>query len=92
MTKERRLGYDRLACYDPESGEEAGNYTAVSEALALERQLRSQAEDRALVEAEALRQAELHAATLAAASAQAEARIRELEAAITRLSHGPQSQ
>jgi len=74
MTRDRRLGYDRLACFDAESGEEIGDYTAVSEALTAKKEALAQAEHRADMVAEAL--------------AQAQARIRELEATMRRPAQG----
>jgi Uma2 family endonuclease len=68
---------ERLACYDPESGAELGNYAAVAAALAA-------AEARARVEAQARAAAEKRAQAEAQARAAAEARIRELEAALKR--------
>jgi colicin import membrane protein len=99
VTRDRRLGYDRVACFDPESGEEIGDYTAVSKALTAEKEARAQAEHRAeealTAEKEARAQAEHRAVAEAAradieaeARAQAEARIRELEAALRRPGQG----
>ena len=36
IAPEARLGYDRLACFDPATGEEIGDYTAISQALEAE--------------------------------------------------------
>jgi len=79
--------FERLACFDPEMGEELGDYTAQVEARAAEAQARAEAEARAQTavqaraEAEALAEAErLRAAAEAQARGEAEARIRELEA------------
>jgi Uma2 family endonuclease len=66
VTRDRLAGYARLACYDPETGEELGDYTAVAKACAA-----------ALRQA---RTAKRQAAAKAKALAAAEARIRELEA------------
>ncbi len=74
VTKERRLGYDRLACFD-ENGDELGDYTAVSKALELEQEARAQAEARAAREAKARAQAERQVAAEAEARAQAERRV-----------------
>lgn len=76
VTVDPRTGCDRLACYD-EQGQELGDYTAVSQALAAEAQARARAEERAEAEA---RRAEVEAE----ARARAEERIRELEAALRR--------
>jgi len=88
LARDRRLGCDRVECYDDESGEELGEYTAVSQALAEEKEARAQAEARAAVEMEAREQAERRAAAETEARTQAEARIRELEAAMQRLAQG----
>jgi hypothetical protein len=94
--------YDRVACYDPKTGEELGDYTAVTRALALAMETRDQAEaardqaEAARDQAEAARDqaerratAEAEARTQAEARAQAaEAQIRELEAAMQRLAQG----
>jgi colicin import membrane protein len=103
VTRDPELGCQRLACYDPESAEELGDYTALSRALADEIKARALAESRAIVameaseraeqrasaEAEARKQAEALAAAESEARAQADARIRELEAAVQRLTQGP---
>jgi len=70
VTRDRRPGYDLLACYDPETGEEIGDYLAVTQALEAEAESRARAEARAAA-------AEANAAT-------AEARIRALEAELNR--------
>jgi Uma2 family endonuclease len=62
-------GFMRLACFDPDTGEEVGDYTEISRALA-EAQRLLEEESRARDEAERRAQAR----------AEAEARIRELEA------------
>jgi Uma2 family endonuclease len=82
IAPEARLGYDRLACFDPETGEEIGDYTAISQALEAEARARAEAETRAAL-AEARAQAE------AETRARAEARIRALEAELKRLGNGP---
>jgi len=75
VTRDHRLGCDRLACYDPESGEEVGDYTAVRQAFAEEKEARARAEARAAVETEAREQAERRAAAeTRRAEAEAEAR------------------
>ncbi len=82
VVPEARLGYDRLACFDPATGEEIGDYTAISQALEAAAQARAEAETRAeLAEARAQAEAETRA--------QAEARIRALEAELKRLGNGP---
>ncbi len=65
--------YDRVACYDPKTGEELGDYTAVTRALALAMETRDQAEA-ARDQAEAARdQAEAARDQAEAARDQAEA-------------------
>jgi colicin import membrane protein len=84
QTRDPQGGFMRLACYDPVTDEEVGDYTAISQALA-ESQARAEAEA-ARAEAEAAR-AEAEAARARAqaeARTQAEARIRELEAELAR--------
>jgi colicin import membrane protein len=91
ITQDPRGGFDRLACYDPETGQELGDYTAVVQALA-ESQAQTQAvkqqagaaqrrasaaQRKARAEAQARVEAEARAAA-------AEARIRELEADLKR--------
>jgi colicin import membrane protein len=66
QTRDRVGGFMRLACYDPETGQEVGDYTAISQALAESERQREAAERRAAEQAEAF--------------AAASARIRELEA------------
>jgi colicin import membrane protein len=95
VTQDRQLGYDRLACYDAISGEEIGDYTAITTALAAERAARDRADRRATAEAARAKKlaakvkAEAAKANAeASARALAEARIRELEAAIWRLERG----
>ncbi len=73
QTRDPQGDFMRLACYDPDHGEEVGDYTAISRALAEAQRLLAD-ESRARAEAERRAQAE------AQARAQAEARIRELEA------------
>jgi colicin import membrane protein len=70
-------GFDRLACFDPDTGEESGDYTAQVEA-------RAEAEVRAQIEAQARAEAEARAQTESQARAEAEKRIRELEAELKR--------
>jgi colicin import membrane protein len=72
VTRESRAGYQRLACYDPETGEEIGDYTAVSQALADESAARAHAEARA---AAAQAQAAVAQAQAAAAQARAQAEL-----------------
>ncbi|MGP0062701.1 MAG: Uma2 family endonuclease [Isosphaeraceae bacterium] len=105
VTHDRRVGFERVACFDAENGEELGDYTAMKEdrqqakALAeAEAQARDKAEKRAEVEAQARDKAEKRAEAEAKraeaeakraeaetrALAEAQARIRELEAELKR--------
>jgi colicin import membrane protein len=99
VTQDRRLGYDRLACFDAETGDEIGDYTALSAALGAEKEARVRADHRAQSAAARASKQAARAKTEAArakteaaraeaeanARAQAEARVRELEAALRRL-------
>src|SRR5205814_763302 len=78
-----RLGLrdNRLVCYDAETGEELGNYTAVEQA-------RRAAEERLRAEEEARRAAEERLRREEEARRAVEARLRELEAEINRLRGG----
>jgi colicin import membrane protein len=80
-------GFDRVACFDPNTSMEIGDYTAITKARAQEVEARvraeAQAEEaraRANTEAQARAAAETRANTEAQARAAAEARISELEA------------
>jgi hypothetical protein len=46
LTRDRLGGFVRLACFDPETGQEVGDYTAISEQLAESEQRRVEAEER----------------------------------------------
>jgi Uma2 family endonuclease len=70
---------DRIALYDQVTGEELGDYTAISEALEAEEAARREAEARARAEEAARREAEAHARAEAAARQAAEVRAREAE-------------
>jgi Uma2 family endonuclease len=76
---------NRVACFDPDTGQEIGDYAAVARALAeaqahaAEAQARSEAEARARAEAEGRARAE------AEARADLQARLREMEAELRRL-------
>ncbi len=99
-THDPRTGFVRLACFDPDTGEELGDYPATRQELMETRALakaeshaRAEAErahaeaEHARAEAEAGMRAErLRAEGEALARAEAEARIRELEAALKRSS------
>jgi len=69
-----RLGYDRLACFDADTLEEIGDYTAISKALEIEAEARAQAEAQARVATEAKARAVADARLAAQAKAQAETR------------------
>ncbi len=116
VVRDDEMDCDRLACYDGETGEEVGDYQAITRALEEAMAERLRAEERAQAELEARRQAEVRAEkearlarneararaeadarasqaeararTEADARSQAEARIRELEEALGRLSQG----
>jgi colicin import membrane protein len=98
QTRDPQGGFMRLACYDPATGEEVGDYTAISRALAesqerlaeesrarqkAERQARSEAKARARAE-QARAQAEQAREAEALAREQAEATIRALRAELDR--------
>jgi Uma2 family endonuclease len=102
VTRDREGGYDRLACYHPDTGQELGDYTeevqgrVAAEARAqADAQARAAAEKRAAAEAKRA-QAEAQARAAAEERAQAEAqaraaaekRIRELEAKLKRCRPG----
>ena len=73
VTRDRRGGYDRLACFDPETGEEVGDYTAIAAALAAEALARAEAEARAAgAEARAAEAGRAGSAAEAASPAEAE--------------------
>ncbi len=98
VTRDRPGGGERLACYDPATGKELGNYAAVVEALAeaeareqaakqqarAEARARTAAEKRAEAEARAPTPRRRRADAEAQARADAEKRIRELEAELKR--------
>jgi hypothetical protein len=66
-TRDRKGHYERLACFDPETGEEIGDYQAISEALSAEKAKAAAAEAQAAA-------AETQAAAAEAQAAAAEAR------------------
>ena len=98
ITRDPGKGYERLACYDPETGEELGDYAAIVKDRKLARALaeeesraraeaergRAEAEARTVTEARARVEAEVRANAEAQARIAAEARVRELEAALKR--------
>jgi hypothetical protein len=71
LTRDQVGGFVRLACFDPDTGAEVGDYTAITRELAAEKSRRVAAEARADTEAQA--------------RAQAEERVRLLEAEVKRL-------
>jgi Putative restriction endonuclease len=94
VARDLLAGYERLACYDPETGEELGDYLAMVEARtaalqqartakrqahAAQRQAAAAQRQAAAAQRQAAAEA-MRAATEAQARAEAEARIRELEA------------
>ena len=89
ITQDRNTGFDRVACFDPITNTEIGDYTAVTQArIRAEAQAAAAEAQAAAAEAQT---AAAHAQTAAAearanaesqARAAAEARIRELEAAL----------
>jgi Uma2 family endonuclease len=76
VVQDPELGCDRLACFDGETGEEIGDYQAVSQALEAATAAQAQAEARAEAEAAARTQAEARAHAEANAREQAEAKAR----------------
>lgn len=81
QVRDPRGGYMRLACFDPETGAEVGDYTAISQALDEALRLREEAEA-ARAEAESARtEAERLLRERDAALAEALERLRRLEAA-----------
>ena len=58
LTRDRLGGFVRLACFDPDTGEELGDYTAISQALAASEHRRAEAEARAEAEVRARAKAE----------------------------------
>jgi len=85
QARDARGGFMRLACYDPATGAEVGDYTAISQALEAEARARRRAERRAQAEARAHADAERRALAEAHARADAERRAREAEATIRTL-------
>jgi Uma2 family endonuclease len=68
ISQDRNTGFDRVACFDPITNTEIGDYAAITKARNEDRQARIRAETQA--------------AAAEARAAAAEARIRELEAAL----------
>jgi hypothetical protein len=84
VTRDARGGFQRLACYDPETDQEIGDYRAISRALEEETRARRRAERRARSEAKARAQAERALEAEARAREEAEATIRALRAELER--------
>jgi colicin import membrane protein len=84
VTRDRPGDGDRLACYDPVTGAELGNYTAVVEALAAAEARERAAQRTARAEARRADAEARRADAEAQARAAAEKRIRELEAELKR--------
>ncbi len=83
VTRDRVPGYDLLACYDPDTGDEIGDYLAVTQALEAAEESRARAEANAAaalvqtrIEAQARADAEAQARLDAQARAEAEAQAR----------------
>ena len=75
VCRDRVAGGERLACFDPTTGEEIGDYTAVTRTAA-EAKARAEAEARARADAEMRAETEAARAETEAARAHAEARAR----------------
>ena len=78
VTRDARGGFLRLACYDPETDQEVGDYRAISRELEEERRARE-------AEARARKQAERRARSEAKARARAERALEEAQATISAL-------
>ncbi len=89
IAPEARLGYDRLACFDPATGEEIGDYTAISQALEAAETRAAEISQTLEAEGRARADAETRAAEAETRAALAEARIRALEDELKRLGNGP---
>ncbi len=95
VVRDEEMDCDRLACYDGETGEEVGDYQALTLALEEAMAERTRAVEQAQAELEARRQAETRAEAEtrraraeADARSLAEAKIRELEETLRRLGQG----
>jgi Uma2 family endonuclease len=75
ISQDSATGFDRIACFDPATTSQIGDYTAITQARAEEIEARIRAETRAAA-------AETQAAAAEARAVAAEIRIRELEAAL----------
>ena len=85
QARDARGGFMRLACYDPATGAEVGDYTAISRALDEEARARGRAERRARSEAKARARAERALQAEAHARAEAERARDDAQATIRRL-------
>jgi colicin import membrane protein len=75
LTLDRMGNYQRLACFDPTTGAEVGDYTAISIALTAEAEARMEAEARVLAESRARAEAEARVLAESRARMEAEARV-----------------
>jgi len=75
VVQDPRLGCDRLACFEAETGAEIGDYEAISDALAAATAAQAHAEAKAQAEARARERAEAKAQAEASAREQAEAKV-----------------
>jgi Uma2 family endonuclease len=76
LTRDRVGGFVRLACFDPDTGEEVGDYTAIAQELAAEKSRRLKAEAQAAAESRSRvveKRRRLKAEARAAAEAQSRA-------------------
>ncbi|MGC8642980.1 MAG: Uma2 family endonuclease [Isosphaeraceae bacterium] len=80
VTQDPRGGFDRLACFDPETGEEIGDYAALAQQLVDWKARTEQAEDARAQAEEARKQAEEARAQAEQAHAQAEQARAQAEA------------
>jgi colicin import membrane protein len=88
IVQDPQLGCDRLACFDGKTGEEIGDYSAVTAQVQAEAAARRKAEEKAQ-QAEEKARAETEARQKAESETlRAEARVRELEEALRRLGQG----
>jgi colicin import membrane protein len=95
QTRDEQGGFMRLACYDPATGEEVGDYTAISRALAESQERLAESQERLAEESRARKRAERRARSEAKARAaeaqarkQAEATLRTLQAELERARRG----
>jgi colicin import membrane protein len=87
VTHDRVAGYERLACFDPKTGEELGDYSALREAIDQARTEAQRAKRQARANAKARLEAEARTTAEVQARLEAEARIRELEAELEQFRH-----